>query len=473
MTRQDLTRREVSRHTDTNDAWIIINGDVWDVTGFAETHPGGEDVVEEHHGKDASEVYNSVHGPKLAMSYFGDSKLMGRVLELAPAQNQQASLENPKLIKSLPPLESIINLQGFEDAARSCLNERSWVYISGASNDCYTASKNTEIYQSVFLRPRVCRPISQVDTSITVLGHRFDIPIFNAPASLAMLTHPSAEVGLAKGLSASGSTIIMPTLASYSLGEVVEALPQNHPFFFQLYIPRDSLALAKLLDEIRRASPKAVMVTVDLPVFSKREANERYEMRMAKEKGESKDRKQTKQSRAASAAINPDVTWAQIQTIKEKLGIPIFVKGIQCAEDAIKALESGCEGIYISNHGGRGVDTSQPALLTLAEINMKCPQLLSRMSVFIDGGIRRGTDVFKAICLGAHGVCLGRPFFYALMYGEDGVRHLMNILRDELENAMQLCGIQRLSEAHPGLLNTKALVTMVDTGELLKMRSKL
>ncbi|WKT47129.1 Cytochrome b5-like heme/steroid binding domain [Fusarium oxysporum f. sp. vasinfectum] len=442
MTRRDLTRREVSRHTDTNDAWIIINGDVWDVTGFAETHPGGEDVVEEHHGKDASEVYNSVHGPKLAMSYFGDSKLMGRVLELAPAQNQQASLENPKLIKSLPPLESIINLQDFEDAARSCLNERSWVYISGASNDCYTASKNTEIYH-------------QVDTSTTVLGHRFDIPIFNAPASLAMLTHPSAEVGLAKGLSASGSTIIMPTLASYSLGEVIEALPQNHPFFFQLYIPRDSLALAKLLDEIRRASPKAVMVTVDLPVFSKREANERYEMRMAKEKGESKNKKQTKQSRAASAAINPDVTWAQIQTIKEKLGIPIFVKGIQCAEDAIKALESGCEGIYISNHGGRGVDTSQPALLTLAEINIKCPKLLSQMSVFIDGGIRRGTDVFKAICLGAHGVCLGRPFFYALMYGEDGVRHLMNILRDELENAMQLCGIQRLSEAHPGLLTAQ------------------
>ncbi|KAG9499512.1 hypothetical protein J7337_007968 [Fusarium musae] len=265
----------------------------------------------------------------------------------------------------------------------------------------------------------------------------------------------------------------MPTLASYSLGEVAEGLPQNHPFFFQLYIPRDPSALAKLLEEIRRASPVAVMVTVDLPVFSKREANERYEMRMAKEKGNSKDNKQKKQSRAASAAISPDVTWTQIQTIKEKLGIPIFIKGIQCAEDAMKAFESGCEGIYISNHGGRGVDTSQPALLTLAEINIKYPTLLSKMSVFIDGGIRQGTDVFKAICLGAHGVCLGRPFFYALMYGEDGVRHLMNILRDELENAMQLCGIQCLSEAHPGFLNTKALVSMVDTGEVLNMGSKL
>ncbi|KAF5645172.1 L-lactate dehydrogenase (cytochrome) [Fusarium sp. NRRL 52700] len=472
MTPRYLTQAEVSHHTHATDAWIIINGDVWDVTGFAEMHPGGEDVIEDHYGKDASEVYNSVHGPKLAMGYLGASKLMGIVPELAPALDQQ-SLENSKLIKSLPTLDSIINLQDFEDAARSCLNERSWVYVSGASNDCYTASNNAEIYQSVFLRPRVCRPISQVDTSTTTLGHRFDVPIFNAPASLAMLTHPSAEVGLAKGLSSSGSTIIMPTLASYSLDEVVEALPQNHPFFFQLYIPRDPSALVKLLDEIRRASPKAVMITVDLPVFSKREANERYEMKVAKEKGQSKDKKQNKQSRAASAAINPDVTWTQIQTIKEKLGVPIFVKGIQCAEDAMKAFESGCEGIYISNHGGRGVDTSQPALLTLAEINIKCPQLLSQMSIFIDGGIRRGTDVFKAVCLGAHGVCLGRPFFYALMYGEDGVRHLMSILRDELENAMQLCGIQRLSEAHPGLLNTKALVNMVDTGELLKMRSKI
>jgi L-lactate dehydrogenase (cytochrome) len=360
------------------------------------------------------------------MSYFGLTKLIGKIPVLAPAQNKAKSLENPKLIKSLPPLESIINLQGFEDAARSCLNERPWVYVSGASKDCYTASKNAEIYLSVFLRPRVCRPISQVDTSTAILGHRFEVPIFNAPASLAMLTHPSAEIGLAKALSASGSTIIMPTLASYSLGEVAEGLPQNQPFFFQLYIPRDSSALAKLLDEIRRASPVAVMVTVDLPVFSKREANERYEMRMAKEKGNSKDNNQKKQSRAASAAISPDVTWTQIQTIKEKLGIPIFVKGIQCAEDAMKAFESGCEGIYVSNHGGRGVDTSQPALLTLVEINNKYPTLLSKMSVFIDGGIRRGTDVFKAICLGAHGVCLGRPFFYALIYGEDGVRHLMN-----------------------------------------------
>ncbi|KAF5635278.1 L-lactate dehydrogenase (cytochrome) [Fusarium tjaetaba] len=472
MVLQDLTRAEVSRHTHSNDAWTIINGDVWDVTGFAETHPGGEGVIEEHYGKDASEVYNSVHGPKLAMSSFGATKLMGRVPELVSAQDQ-ASLRNPKLVKDLPPLESIINLEDLEDAARSCLNERSWVYISGASNDCYTASKNAEIYQSVFLRPRVCRPVSQVDTSTTILGHRFDVPIFNAPASLAMLTHPSAEIGLAKGLSASGSTISMPTLASYSLGEVVDALPQNHPFFFQLYIPRDSSALTKLLGEISRASPKAVIITVDLPVFSKREANERYEMRMVKEKGEPKVTKQNKQSRAASAAISPDVTWTQIQTIKRKLGIPIFVKGIQCAEDAMKAFESGCEGIYISNHGGRGIDTSQPALLTLAEINIKCPQLLSQMTIFIDGGIRRGTDVFKAICLGACGVCLGRPFFYALMYGEDGVHHLMNILRDELENVMQLCGIQRLSEAHPGLLNTKALVNMIDTGEMLRMRSKL
>ncbi|KAF5969148.1 hypothetical protein FBULB1_10401 [Fusarium bulbicola] len=151
-------------------------------------------------------------------------------------------------------------------------------------------------------------------------------------------------------------------------------------------------------------------------------------MRMEKKKGQAKDKNQNKQSRAASAAISPDVTWAHVKTIKDTLGIPIFFKGIQCAEDAMEAFESGCEGIYTSNHGGRGVDTSQSTLLTLAEINIRCPQLLSQMSVLIDGGIRRGTDVFKAICLGAHGVCLGRPFFYALMYGEDGVRHLMNNL---------------------------------------------
>ncbi|KAM0425866.1 hypothetical protein ACHAPT_008804 [Fusarium lateritium] len=430
MPLQIFSPKEVARHTDPGDAWIIINGDVWDVTGFAETHPGGEEIIEEHHGKDASESYNAVHGPKLAMSYFGMEKKMGKVNQSKPLSKQQTyspPFGNPKLVQEPPTLDSIINLKDFEHAARSSLNERSWIYISGASNDCITTSQNSQIYQSVLFRPRVCKAVGQVDTSTTILGQRFEVPIFNAAASLAMLAHPSAEVALAKGLAANGSTIMIPTLASYSLDEVVEALPQNYPFFFQLYIPRDGAALEKILQDLRRLSPMAIMITVDLPVFSKREENERYEKRVAISKGESKIKLvKANQARSASAAISPNVTWAQIKEIKKVTGIPIFVKGIQCAEDAAAALKAGCEGIYLSNHGGRSLDTAQPPLVTLAEINIKCPQALSRMSVLIDGGILRGTDVLKAICLGAHGVCLGRPMLYSLIYGEEGVRHLMN-----------------------------------------------
>jgi L-lactate dehydrogenase (cytochrome) len=172
------------------------------------------------------------------------------------------------------------------------------------------------------------------------------------------------------------------------------------------------------------------MVTADLPVFSKREANERYEKRIAKQKRASDPRaptteKQGGQARSAGVSIDPNMCWSNIKRLKERTGIPIFVKGIQCAKDALQAWKIGCKGIYISNHGGRAADTAQPTILTLAEIRLHYPFILEEMEVFIDGGVRRGSDVLKAICLGAKGVCLGRPFFYALMYGEEGVRYTM------------------------------------------------
>ncbi|KAL2443993.1 L-lactate dehydrogenase (cytochrome) [Exophiala dermatitidis] len=507
-----FSTNEVSLHNSADDAWIIINGVIWDMSGFAPMHPGGEDVIQEHFGKDASKSYNGIHSPGLVSNYLKQAKAIG-VVEASPPSapvviETTSEAGNPKLAAAPPELDTILNLYDLEKAAQQSLPERAWHYFSGASNDCCTAAWNIDFYRYILLRPRVLKSVAHCDMSTTVMGQTFQVPIFNSPASLAMLSHPKAEVALAQGLAACGSTIIIPTLASYSAEEIVESLPKDYPFFFQLYVPRSMSARKNILDTVKQLKPAAIIITADLPVMSKREANERYETRVAKAKEVSSQpsnvqKRQSQgrtQARAAGAAIESDLTWQDIRQIREITGLPIFIKGIQCVEDAIRAMQIGCSGIYVSNHGGRAADTAQPSILTLAEIRMRCPEVFERMDVLVDGGIRRGSDILKAICLGAKGVCLGRMFFYALIYGQEGVEHTINskcgqrgcqtlqrfsqtlltlfssvskVLRDELETSMQLCGIKSLSEAHPGLLNTKFLNSLIEHGYSYPMLARV
>lgn len=431
MADRKVSIEELGQHDKDTDTWIAINGTVWDITGFAEIHPGGPDIIQEYSGRDGSEPYNSVHSLKLAEKNFEASQKIG-MLDGEQVNKDLAveGLRNPRLDQDLPDLEDIIDLHDLEAAAENCLNERSWAYFSGASNDSFTKTDNADFYRKIFLRPRVVRAVKCVETRTKILDNYYDTPIFNAPASLMMLAHPDAEMALAKGLVASGSTIIIPTLSSFSTEEIIGALPSGHPFYFQLYMSPNKAILEKTVDDLCRLQPRAIMVTADLPVFSKREANERYERRIAKQKQSlgpktSPTEKQGGQARSAGVSIDPNLCWETIQWLKEKTNIPIFIKGIQCAEDALQAWKIGCKGIYISNHGGRAADTAQPTIVTLAEIRLHYPFILEEMEVFIDGGVRRGTDILKAICLGAKGVGLGRPFFYALMYGEEGVRYIM------------------------------------------------
>lgn len=431
MAERKITLEELSQHVKDTDTWMAINGTVWDITGFAGIHPGGPDIIQEYSGRDASEPYNSVHSLKLAENNFEASQRIGILdAEFVADKPRMENTRNPRLENDLPQIDEIINLDDLEAAAEKCLNKRSWAYFSGASNDSFTKADNADFYRKIFLRPRVARAVQDIDTKTKILDDVYDVPIFNAPASLMMLAHPDAEMALAKGFAASGSTIIIPTLSSFSTEEIIEALPAGHPFYFQLYVNPNKAALKKMVDSLCKLRPKAIIVTADLPVFSKREANERYEKRIAKQKRASEPRettaeKQGGQARSAGVSIDPNLCWSNIKQLKERTGIPVFVKGIQCAEDALQAWKIGCKGIYISNHGGRAADTAQPTILTLAEIRLHYPFILEEMEVFIDGGVRRGSDVLKAICLGAKGVCLGRPFFYALMYGEEGVRYTM------------------------------------------------
>ena len=420
---------ELNSHLTDDDAWMVIDGVVWNISGFALIHPGGEQIIQNNYGKDASKVYNDVHGPGLILKELGEENRVGELDESTVpgddvVQHEASSEDHDRR----PPLNTILNLYDFEDVAREALSAKAWAYASGAANDSLTLAANIDWYRKIFFRPRVLTGVKAVDVSTSILGQKFDVPFFNSPVSLLKLAHPDGEVAIAKATSAMGSTIICPTLASFSIDEMVGALPKGHPFFFQLYVHQNRSLTRKLLESVCALKPQAIIVTVDLPVLGKREANERHEIRVAQEASAETSAAAPKrgnsgqqQARAANAAIDPDLKWEDVDWIRDFTGIPVFVKGIQCAADALQAYQHGCAGIYISNHGGRAVDTAPPSILTLMEIQAACPEVLDKMEVFIDGGIRRGTDILKAICLGASAVCLGRPFFYALAYGQEGV----------------------------------------------------
>jgi L-lactate dehydrogenase (cytochrome) len=328
-----------------------------------------------------------------------------------------------------------LNLYDFEHAAQRILSKKSWAFQSAAANDSLTHAANSSFYRRIYFRPRVMVGVKNVSTRTKIMGYDFEMPIFFAPAALAKLSHPEGELAIARETARQGSAIVACNNASFSYPEIVSALPDNYPSFYQLYINKDRAVTEKIIREVSSLNPLAIIITADLPVVGKREADERVRiddsysatqnMQTRNVNSSTRDKKGAGLARATGSFIDPDFQWSDLPHIRSLTSIPIFIKGIQSAADAKRAFEAGCAGIYISNHGGRAVDTAQPAILVLMEINAVYPEVLAGMEVFIDGGIRRGTDVLKAVCLGATAVCLGRGVLWGLCYGEEGVGRVL------------------------------------------------
>jgi L-lactate dehydrogenase (cytochrome) len=436
--RSKISVEELGKHNKPDDAWMVINGTVWEVTEFAPTHPGGAEIIHEYIGQDATKAYNEVHGPSLVGKHLSSSKAIGPLDEstvTAEWKSKQASnIESSKPVAEVkPPLAAILNMYDFEEAAEKSLSAKSWAFQYTGANDLITKDANVDWWRKLWFRPRVLSGVRDVDVSTSILGQSYSVPFFNAPAALAKLAHPEGELAMARGLVEKGSTIIACNNASYSFPEIMEAVPKGHPVFYQLYVNKDRAVTEKLVREVSSYNPQAIMVTVDLPVVGKREHDERVKTEATYKAPKSfqsqntkSDKKGSGLARATGSFIDSNLQWKDLLWLQTITNVPIFVKGIQCAADARKALEYGCKGIYISNHGGRAADTAQPSLLTLLEIQANCPEVMEKMEVFIDGGIRRGTDILKAICLGASGVCLGRPFLFAVGYGQEGVEHAID-----------------------------------------------
>jgi len=303
----------------------------------------------------------------------------------------------------------------------------------------------------VLFRPRVFIDITKCDTSTTVLGLPSSLPIFIAPAALAKLGNPEGEVNLTRGAGTAGIIQAMATNASNSIEELAAArVSPDQKLWFQLYVNKDRKVTERLLEKVVKSGAfSAIFITVDAPILGKREKDERLKQAVMPVLSETSGAGGVTAgagpksvTRALASYVARDVMWEDIAWVKKLTGMPVVVKGIMTVEDALLALEYGCEGIYLSNHGGRQLDTSPPAMLTLLELHKHYPQIFKKMEVFLDGGVRRGTDVVKALCLGCKAVGMGRPFLFAnTCYGYDGVMKAIesNCFLKRVADCKQLC----------------------------------
>ncbi|OQV01262.1 Cytochrome b5-like Heme/Steroid binding domain-containing protein [Cladophialophora immunda] len=464
----------VQSHTKRDDCWIAVEGKVYDMTRFAPEHPGGAEIIYAYAGRDATEAYLEVHEPNLIKTNLSPQEQIGdldpgtKLPDVPPGQDLRANQKKG----DKPSLDTFINLYDFEDAAKKTLSEKSWTFISGASNDNITRDANHDLFRKLWFRPRILRNVSTVSTKGTMMGCQVSLPIWIAPAGVGKTAGPEGELALSKGAAASGIIQTISTTASFPLLEILDAAGKDHPFFFQLYINKDRSKTEELLRVINsRPQIKALFVTVDLPVVSKREADERIRLDTLYSGGiggaaAGSDHKGSGLARSVGSFIDPAFCWDDLAWLRRQTKLPIVLKGVQSAADARIAMHMGCQGIVVSNHGGRALDGAPASILVLLELHRECAEVFDHMEVFIDGGFRRGSDILKALCLGATGVGLGRPFMYAINYGKKGVVHVVNILKDEVETAMRLAGLKSLDEADPALINTAELDPLVPRGSL-------
>ena len=343
-----------------------------------------------------------------------------------------------------------VNLFDFEPIARQKLSPMAWEYISGGAGDEITLRWNRESYDRIKLRPRILVDVSKLDTRVKLFGREHQFPILLAPAAYQRMLHPEGELATARGAGAANAAMIVSTMATTSVEEIAAAATQ--PLWFQLYVQPDRAFTKDLVRRAEAAGCQALVVTVDTPVVGlrNREMRTKFALPPGVDRPNLKGLKTSSTSHLPpeneiySAVLDPRLTWKEIEWLRSLSRVPVLLKGVLNPDDADRAVQSGVAGIIVSNHGARNLDTLPATIEVLPEVAAK---VAGRLPVLMDGGIRRGTDVLKAIGLGANAVLIGRPYLFGLAAGgADGVARVVNILRREFEMAMALTGRTSIGE---------------------------
>ena len=339
-----------------------------------------------------------------------------------------------------------ITLADLEPLAQARMDPAAWDYYAGGAGDELTIAGNRDAWNRRRLRPRVLVDVSAVDVSTAAFGVALDHPIVVAPTAAHDLAHPDGELATARGAAAAGAQMTLSTISSRPMEEVAAAAPAA-PRWFQLYAPADREACAALVSRAAAAGYAAVAVTVDLPLPGNRERDVRNGLAVQLGVHLPPDQPVDQET---GIVVLPTMDWDDLAWLRSVCPIPLVAKGILRADDAARAVDAGCDGIWISNHGGRQLDTSVATADALPEI---VDAVHGRALVIVDGGVRRGIDVLKGLALGADLVAIGRPVLWGLAVdGASGVQRVVEILRAELELAMALSGCRSIGEVTPDLV---------------------
>ena len=363
-----------------------------------------------------------------------------------PLSLTSCNFENNPKIDSPTDLSNLKNVFDFERLSRKIMGEDALLYLNGGSDDLRTVELNSEAYQEIQIRARRLIDVTNISTNVKLFGQILENPIILSPVGFQKFFHPDGEIASAKASVKKKHQMIVSSVSNYSVNEIADQSQAN--LWFQLYPTVDRKVTKKLLERAEKAGCKVCVLTVDSPVLGNRERGgttltklmEGKVLKMGNYEGILPD---------GTTFDDAGMTWEIIAWLRANCDMKIVLKGIVTKEDATLSLKHNVDGIIVSNHGGRQLESLRPTIDCLPEI---AEEINGKIPILIDGGIRRGTDIFKALALGATAVCIGRPFCWGLgALGQQGVEMVLDILKAELIRDMQLAGtasIDKISRNH-------------------------
>lgn len=352
-----------------------------------------------------------------------------------------------------------VNLAEFEEAARARLPREAFDYYAGGANDEITLRRNREAYGEMALHYPVLRDVSARDTSTEILGAKISFPVMVAPTAFHRMACAEGECAAARAAGRAGTLMVMSTLSTTTIEEVAAAA--SGPLWFQLYVYKDRGATADLIRRAEAAGCRALVLTVDAQVWGRREADVRNNFKLPDGLTVANLAEHAKQMFPAgmpgsglaayvAQMLDPSLSWKDLAWLRGRTKLPILLKGIVRADDAKSAVEHGADGVIVSNHGGRQLDTAPATIEALPRV---VDAVAGRIPVLVDGGVRRGTDVVKALAFGAQAALVGRPILWGLAAdGEEGAYRVLELLKAEFDLAMVLCGARTVGEIDKSLL---------------------
>ena len=358
---------------------------------------------------------------------------------------------NPGTAAATRPLERVVKLEDFEPLARERLSPMAFEYVAGGAGEEVTLRRNREAWNEVTLAPRVLRDVSRVDLSLELLGQGLDFPILLAPTGYQGLMHPGGEREAARGAAAANAVYVVSSVANTPLDEIARAAPGLR--WYQLYVQKDRGWTREIVARAEASGYRALMLTVDTPVLGARDREKREGFALPPGlslpnfpplPGAYTASVHHAPDSIYNPFLDPGMTWEAVAWLRSISTLPVVLKGVLAPEDAALAVQHGAAAVVVSNHGGRLLDGAPATAVALPRV---VETVAGRVPVLVDGGIRRGSDVLRALALGAHAVLIGRPYVWGLATaGAAGVERVVRMLRLELEGAMALAGLRSLAE---------------------------